>query len=78
MPFGARGVKRLAYARFAVKFAAPKQGSVMPQDFAKTVFNRVTRDAGTSGGLDKDAQQADQLVAKIIADNLDQPAAGKP
>ncbi len=26
----------------------------------------------------KDAQQADQLVAKIIADNLDQPAAGKP
>ena len=31
----------------------------MPQDFAKTVFNRVTRDAGTSGGLDKDAQQAE-------------------
>jgi hypothetical protein len=59
MPFGARGVKRLAYARFAVKFAAPKQGSVMPQDFAKTVFNRVTRDAGTNGGLDKDAQQAE-------------------
>ena len=31
----------------------------MPQGFARTVFNRLTRDAGSSGGLDKDAQQAE-------------------
>ncbi len=31
----------------------------MPQGFARTVFNRLTRYAGSSGGLDKDAQQAE-------------------
>lgn len=31
----------------------------MPQGFARTVFNCLTRYAGSSGGLDKDAQQAE-------------------